>query len=102
MVNFPTQIPDCHSHSPTLLDLFISSGASICSAMVSLHWEIMIILLSVFIDFPSNSQWDALFYPIAYDYSHADWDGLCDHLKDAPWEGVFRLSPSAAVSELCE
>ena len=59
-------------------------------------------VVSVFIDFPSNSQWDALFYPIAYDYSHADWDGLCDHLKDAPWEGVFRLSPSAAVSEFCE
>ena len=24
MVNFPTWIPDCNSHSPTLLDLFIS------------------------------------------------------------------------------
>ena len=30
-VNFPTQIPDCYSHSSTLLDLFISSDASICS-----------------------------------------------------------------------
>ena len=33
MVDFPTQIPDCDSHSPALLDLFLSSGASICSAM---------------------------------------------------------------------
>ena len=33
MVNFPTWIPDCDSHSPALLDLFISSGTSICSAM---------------------------------------------------------------------
>ena len=33
MVNFPTEIPDCDSHSPPLLDLFISSDASICSAM---------------------------------------------------------------------
>ena len=33
MVNLPTQIPDCDSHSPALLDLFISSDASICSAM---------------------------------------------------------------------
>ena len=24
MVNFPTLIPDCHSHSPALLDLFLS------------------------------------------------------------------------------
>ena len=33
MVNFSTQIPDCDSHSPALLDLFISSDSSICSAM---------------------------------------------------------------------
>ena len=33
MVNFPTWIPDCDSHSPVLLDLFISSDASICSTM---------------------------------------------------------------------
>ena len=30
IVNFPTRIPDCDSHSPAFLDLFISSGASIC------------------------------------------------------------------------
>ena len=35
MVNIPTQILDCDSHSPVLLDLFISSDASICSAMAS-------------------------------------------------------------------
>ena len=33
MVNFPTRILDCDSHSPALLDLFLSSDASICSAM---------------------------------------------------------------------
>ena len=33
MVNFPTQIPDCDSHIPALLDLFFSSNASICSTM---------------------------------------------------------------------
>ena len=31
MVNFPTWIPDCDSHSPALLDLFLV--ASICSKM---------------------------------------------------------------------
>ena len=31
MVNSPTQIPDCDSHSPALLDFFLSSDASICS-----------------------------------------------------------------------
>ena len=57
MVNFPTQIPDCDSLSPALLDLFISSDASICSTMAfrplrnSDH-----VVVSVSIDFPSKSQ----------------------------------------------
>ena len=33
MVNFPTWIPDSDSHSPALLELFISSDTSICSTM---------------------------------------------------------------------
>ena len=33
VVNFPTQIPDRDCHSPALLNLFLSSDASICSTM---------------------------------------------------------------------
>ena len=33
MVNFPTWISNCDSHSPALLGLFLSSDASICSRM---------------------------------------------------------------------
>ena len=82
MVNFPTQIPDCDSHSPALLDFFLSSDASICSKMAfppfgnSDH-----VVVSLSIDFSSYSQQDAPFYRIAYDYSRADWDGLPDHLR---------------------
>ena len=36
MVNFPTWIPNCDSHSPALLDLFRSSDTSICSTMAFL------------------------------------------------------------------
>ena len=39
---------------------------------------------------------------MAYDYSRADWDGLRDHLRDVPWEDIFKLSASAAASEFCE
>ena len=39
MVNFPTLITDCDSHSPALWDLFISSIASICSTMAFLLLE---------------------------------------------------------------
>ena len=43
-----------------------------------------------------------LFHSLAYDYSCADWDGLCDHLKDVPWEDIFKLVASAAASEFCK
>ena len=82
MVNFPTQIPDCDSCNPALLDLFLTSDASICSTMAfpplgnSDH-----VVVSVSIDFSTNSQRDAPFHRIAYDYSGADWDGLRDHLR---------------------
>ena len=36
-VNFPTRIPGYDSHRPALLDFFLSSDASICSTMTSLH-----------------------------------------------------------------
>ena len=103
MANFPTWIPDCDSHNPALLDLFLTSDISICSTMAFLplgnsdH-----VVFSVSIDFPTISQRDAPFHRIAYDYSPADWDGLCDHLRDVPWEDIFKLSASAAASEFCE
>ena len=103
IVNFPTRIPDCDSHSPALLDLFLSSDASICSTMafpplgISDH-----VVVSVSIDFPVNSKQDAPFHRVAYDYSRADWDGLRDHLRDVPWEDIFKLGASTAASEFCE
>ena len=48
-------------------------------------------VVSVSIDFPTNSQQDAPFHRIAYDYSRADWDGLRDHLRDVSWEDIFKL-----------
>ena len=103
IVNFPTRIPDCDSHSPALLDLLFSSDTSICSTMAfpplgnSDH-----VVVSVSIDFPTNSQQDPQFHCIAYDYSCADWDGLPDHLRDVPLEDIFKLSVSAAASEFSQ
>ena len=81
-----TKTKDCDSHSPALLDLFLSSDASICSTMAfpplrnSDHVDV-----SVSMDFPNNSQQDASFHRIAYDYSLADWDRFHDYLRDVPW-----------------
>ena len=85
MVNFPTRISDCDSHSPAHLNLFISSDTSICSTMAfSPFGNSAHVVVSVSLDFPSNSQRDSPFHCIAYDYSRADWDGLRDHLRDFP------------------
>ena len=61
-----------------------------------------LVVVSVSSDFPSNSQRDALFHRIAYDYSRADWDDLRDYLRDVPWEDIVKLSASATASEFCE
>ena len=86
IVNFPTRIPNCDSHSPALLDFFLSSNASICSTMAfpplgnSVH-----VVVSVSIDFPVNSKQDAPFHRVAY-----------------AWEDIFKLGASIAASEFCE
>ena len=93
MVNFPNRIPDCDSHSPVLLDFFIlltlvfvlQSFPSIgkpWSCCLSFHW------------FSSNSKQDAPTGCPVLSYSlwlFSCWvHGLCDHLRDVPWEDIFR------------
>ena len=95
-VNIPTQILHCDSHSPALLDFFFSSDASISSTMAFPPWgNSDHVVASVSIAFSSNLKRDAPFHRIAYDYSCVDWDRLCDHLTDVPWEDIFKLSAFA-------
>ena len=60
------------------------------------------IVVSISIDFPSNSQRDAPFHCKAYDCSRADWGSLCDHLRDVLWEDIFKFCASVVASEFCE
>ena len=65
MVNFPTQIPDCDFHCPALLGLFLSSDVSICSIVAVLPLgNSDNVVVSVSIDFPSNSKRDASLHHI--------------------------------------
>ena len=103
MVNFSTQIPDCDSHSLALLDLLLSSDASICSTMAFPPLgNSDQVFVSVSIDFPSYLQQDPPFHRIAHDYSRVDWDGVCDHLRNLLSEDILKLSASATSSEFCE
>ena len=73
MVNFTTWFPDCDSHSPAFLDLFLLPDAIICYTMTFPplrnpgH-----VVVSVSIDFLSNSKQDAWFHRIGYSYAYAD------------------------------
>ena len=77
MVNFPVRIPE--SLIPSLLDLFISSDASICSNKLSL------MLLSQFPLTCLQLQKGCT----VYDYSCADKNGHCDHLTDVAADAQF-------------
>ena len=73
---------------------------SICSTM-ALHplANADHVVVSVSIDFLSNSQQDAPFHCKTYEYYFADWDGLCDLWK------IFygrQCSASAAAIEFCD
>ena len=48
MVNFPTRIPDCDSHSLALLDFYLLTLVFV-PQWFSLYWESLIILLSQFL-----------------------------------------------------
>ena len=79
------------------LDLFFSSDAGICSTRpFPPLGNSDLVVVSVSINFSSNSKWDVSICCIVYHYSCAD------HLGDVPWEDIFKLSVSAAASEFCE
>ena len=56
------------------------------------------VVVSVSVDFLPYSKGYALFHHIAYDYSHDDWDGLCNHLRGVPWEDIFKLGAFAQMN----
>ena len=98
MVKVPCRIPDCDSHSSALLDFFLSLVFVLQCGFQS---GIMIMLSQ----FPFTFHQFTIgcpFHHIVYDYSCADWDSLHDHLRDAPWQDIFKLGVSAAASEFCD
>ena len=103
IVNCPTRIPDGNTPGSSLLDLFLTSDESICSADVhpplgrSDH-----VVVSISIDFGTLSKKDSPFHRKAFDYSRADWDGFRDLLRDIPWDDIFKHGPSYAASEFAE
>ena len=42
------------------------------------------------------------YHHTVYSYSKADWDGLRDHLRDAPWLDIFTYDSTYAAKEIIE
>ena len=63
---------------------------------LSLHWEILIMLLS---QFPMTF---CQTHCITCDYTCADWEGLCDHLRNVPWENSFKFDASGEFCWLAQ
>ena len=66
------------------------------------HLEILILLLSctplASFKLRRGGGGEGLFFhKTVFEYSHADWDGLCDHLRNILWEYVFKLGAIAAA-----
>ena len=104
MANFPTRILDCDSHSPALLNLFLSSDTLVFVLQwLSFDWEMSIMLLSQFpLIFHHIYNGMPCFITLRMTILVLIWDGLCDHLRDNPWKDIIKLSASAAASEFCE
>ena len=56
---------------------------------------------SVSTDFFSNSTGDTSIHWTAFEHSHANWDGVHDHIRHVLWEDIFKRS-TAAASKFCE
>ena len=97
MVNSSTQVPDCDSDRPDLLDLFLSPDNGFLSigkfwscCCFSFHW--LSIIFTTGCPVSLHCLW--LF---SCCLRRSSWS-----LRDIPWEDIFKLSASTAASEFCE
>ena len=89
LVNSPSLSPLCDSHSPALLDLFISSDAIICSTVVFLCWEVLWSCCFC-LHWLSNSKRNAFLHHTGY--FHADYDSLYNNLRGEIFYGRVSLN----------
>ena len=69
---------------------------------LSLHCEILIMLLSQFHWFSIKFTTGCLVSSHSLWLFLSWWDCLCDSWRDVPWEDIFKLVASAAAKEFCE
>ena len=102
IVDFPTRIPDCNTHRPALLDLFLTSDPGLCSVRAFAPLGNSDVVVSVSVDFTPCPEKVAHYQHKAFEDSRTDWDGFHDHFKDAPWNNIYKYGASRATSGFLE
>jgi len=101
LVDFPTRFPDRRNHSPSLLDLFLTSNSSICSTTSSSplgnsdH-----VVVNIDISLSSKAALDSPIHRTLYSYHRGDWDSFRDFIRDIPWHYILHLPANECANEV--
>ena len=100
-VDFVTRIPDRDDHSPSLLDLFLTSNPTICqTSSSSALGKSDHVVVNIQISLNTKAAQESPFHRTLYSYDRGDWDSFRDFLRDVPWPDVFKLDGEKCAEEV--
>ena len=100
-VDFITRIPDRDDHSPSLLDLFLTSNPTICqTSSSSALGKSDHVVVNIQISLNTKAAQESPFHRTLYSYDRGDWDSFRDFLRDVPWPDVFKLDGEKCAEEV--
>ena len=90
-VDFVTRIPDRADHSPSLIDLFLTSNPTICqTSSSSALGKSDHVVVNIQINLCTKAAQESPYHRTVYSYDRGDWDSFRDFLRDVPWPEVFK------------
>ena len=100
-VDFITRIPDRDDHSPSLLDLFLTSNPTICqTSSSSALGKSDHVVVNIQISLNTKAAQESPFHRTLYSYDRGDWGSFRDFLRDVPWPDVFKLDGEKCAEEV--
>ena len=100
-VDFFTRIPDRDDHSPSLLDLFLTSNPSICETSSSGPLgKSDHVVVNMQISLSTKGAPEPPYHRTLFSYDRGDWDSFRDFLRDVTWIEVFKLDGERCTSEV--
>ena len=100
-VDFVTRIPDRADHSPSLIDLFLTSNPTICqTSSSSALGKSDHVVVNIQINLCTKAAQESPYHRTVYSYDRGDWDSFRDFLRDVPWPEVFKLDGEKCAVEV--